>query len=176
MKYTYLLYQLRKDLTSLGWRSVVISQHAKLSYTSHLMVVQTRDGISEVPIEDIQLLLVSTNQAVITTALLSELAQNNTKVIFVDKKLQPCCEVSNRYPNNRSVDLLYRQFNWSSDRKAILWTKIVYQKIVNQIKVLQVYENDVAGLIDELDQIELNDLSNREAVVARKYFPLLFDN
>lgn len=176
MKSTYLLYQLRKDLTSLGWRSVVISQHAKLSYTSHLMVVQTRDGISEVPIEDIQLLLVSTNQAVITTALLSELAQNNTKVIFVDKKLQPCCEVSNRYPNNRSVDLLYRQFNWSSDRKAILWTKIVYQKIVNQIKVLQVYENDVAGLIDELDQIELNDLSNREAVVARKYFPLLFDN
>lgn len=37
------------------------------------MIVQTMDGINQVPIEDIDLLLVSTTQAVITTALISEL-------------------------------------------------------------------------------------------------------
>lgn len=160
----------------MGWRSVVISQHAKLSYTSHLMVVQTRDGINQVPIEDIQLLLVSTTQAVITTALLSELAEHNVKVIFVGKRRQPCCEVVNYYPNNRSMDLVTKQFNWSEDRKAILWTKVVYEKIANQIKVLNIYGRQISELNDELDQLEINDISNREAVVARKYFPLLFDN
>ena len=53
-----------------------------------MMIVQTRDGINQIPIEDINLLLVSTTQAVITSALISKLAQNQTKVIFVDEKGQ----------------------------------------------------------------------------------------
>ena len=57
----------------MGWRSVVVSQHAKMSYSSRNMIVQTMDGINQIPIEDIDLLLVSTTQAVITTALISEL-------------------------------------------------------------------------------------------------------
>lgn len=160
----------------MGWRSVVISQHAKLSYSSHLMVVQTKDGISEVPVEDIELLLVSTNQAVITTALLSELAKQNAKVIFVDKKMQPCCETVNYYPANRSLILLEKQFSWAAQRKEVLWTKVVHEKIANQIKVLEVYGHNTDQLVDELEKLEVNDLTNREAVVAKQYFPLLFEN
>lgn len=159
----------------MGWRSVIISQHAKLSYASHLMVVQTRDGINQVPIEDVQLLLVSTTQAVITTALLSELAKQNAKVVFVDRNMQPNCELVNNYPNNRSVDLLTDQFNWSQKRKELLWTKIVHEKIKNQIQVLQIYKHETEELSGELEKLEVNDLTNREAVVARKYFPLLFE-
>ncbi|MCH3922896.1 type II CRISPR-associated endonuclease Cas1 [Limosilactobacillus sp.] len=159
----------------MGWRSVIISQHAKLSYASHLMVVQTRDGINQVPIEDVQLLLVSTTQAVITTALLSELAKQNAKVVFVDRNMQPNCELVNNYPNNRSVDLLIDQFNWSQKRKELLWTKIVHEKIKNQIQVLQIYKHETEELSGELEKLEVNDLTNREAVVARKYFPLLFE-
>lgn len=160
----------------MGWRSVIISQHAKLSYTSHLMVVQTKDGINQVPIEDIQLLLVSTTQAVITAALLSELAKQNAKVIFVNKNMQPCCELVNNYPNNRALDLLQKQFTWDQRKKEILWTKVVYEKISNQIQVLKVYDHDVTEINEELAKLEVNDISNREAVVARKYFPLLFEN
>ncbi len=159
----------------MGWRSVIISQHAKLSYTSHLMVVQTRDGINQIPIEDVQLLLVSTTQAVITTALLSELAKQNTKVVFVDQNRQPNCELVNNYPNNRSVDLLNGQFNWPQKQKELLWTKIVHEKIKNQIQVLKIYKHKTESLISELEKLEINDLTNREAVVARKYFPLLFE-
>ena len=160
----------------MGWRSVVISQHAKLSYTSHLMVVQTRDGISQVPVEDIQLLLISTTQAVITTALISELAKQNTKIIFVDKNMEPSCEINSYYPNNRTVDLLEAQFSWPQRVQELLWTKIVYQKIKNQIQVLEIYGYPVESFESELDKLEVNDLTNREATVARKYFPLLFEN
>lgn len=160
----------------MGWRSVIISQHAKLSYTSHLMVVQTKDGINQIPIDDVQLLLVSTPQAVITTALLSELAKQNTKVVFVNRSMQPSCELVNNYPNNRSVDLLQRQFTWDQQRKEVLWTKIVFEKISNQIQVLDIYRHDTGEINEELNKLEVNDVSNREAVVARKYFPLLFEN
>lgn len=160
----------------MGWRSVVISQHAKLSYTSHLMIVQTRDGISQIPVDDIQLLLVSTTQAVITTALLSKLAKQNVKVIFVDKEMQPCCETVGYYPNNRTEELLKRQFLWDQKRKEILWTKIIHEKIKNQIQVLDIYGHETRDLTEELEQLEINDLTNREATVARKYFPILFEN
>ena len=160
----------------MGWRSVIITQHAKLSYTSHLMVVQTNDGINQIPIEDIELLLVSTTQAVITSALLSELAKREAKVIFVDNTLQPVCETVSYYPNNRSYELIENEFHWAKHRKEILWTKIVAAKIINQLQVLDIYGHDISSISDELNQLELNDETNREAVVARKYFPLLFEN
>ncbi|MFT8869022.1 type II CRISPR-associated endonuclease Cas1 [Liquorilactobacillus nagelii] len=160
----------------MGWRSIIISQHAKMSYSSRAMIVQTMDGINQIPIDDIDLVLVSTTQAVITTALISELAQSQVKVIFTDNSSEPVCETLGYYPNNRDVDLVKKQFNWDEKRKELLWTKIVASKIMNQINVLKIYGVANDDLIAELDKLEVNDVTNREAVVARKYFPLLFDN
>ena len=159
----------------MGWRSVIITQHAKLTYSMQMMIVQTRDGINQIPIEDINLLLVSTTQAVITSALISKLAQNQTKVIFVDEKGNPIVETAVYYPRTRNMAKLTQQFNWDEHLKEVLWTKIVSQKIKNQIAVLANYHLNKDEVQDELDQLEINDESNREAIAARKYFMLLFD-
>ena len=159
----------------MGWRSVIITQHAKLTYSMQMMIVQTRDGINQIPIEDINLLLVSTTQAVITSALISELAQNQTKIIFVDEKGNPIVETAVYYPGTRNMAKLTQQFNWDDHLKELLWTKIVSQKIKNQIAVLENYHLDKDDVQIELDQLEINDESNREAIAARKYFMLLFD-
>ena len=159
----------------MGWRSVIITQHAKLTYSLQMMIVQTRDGINQIPIEDINLLLVSTTQAVITSALISKLAQNQTKVIFVDEKDNPVVETAVYYPGARNMAKLKKQFNWDEHLKEVLWTKIVSQKIKNQIAVLDNYHLNKDEVQSELDQLEINDESNREAIAARKYFMLLFD-
>ncbi|AIS08671.1 CRISPR-associated protein Cas1 [Lactobacillus sp. wkB8] len=159
----------------MGWRSVIITQHAKLTYSMQMMIVQTRDGINQIPIEDINLLLVSTTQAVITSALISKLAQNQTKIIFVDEKDNPVVETAVYYPGARNIAKLKEQFNWDEHLKELLWTKIVSQKIKNQIAVLENYHLAKDDVQNELDQLEINDESNREAIVARKYFMLLFD-
>ena len=159
----------------MGWRSVIITQHAKLTYSMQMMIVQTRDGINQIPIEDINLLLVSTTQAVITSALISKLAQNQTKVIFVDEKDNPVVETVVYYPGARNMAKLKKQFNWDEHLKEVLWTRIVSQKIKNQIAVLANYHLDKDEVQSELDQLEINDESNREAIAARKYFMLLFD-
>ena len=159
----------------MGWRSVIITQHAKLTYSMQMMIVQTRDGINQIPIEDINLLLVSTTQAVITSALISKLAQNQTKIIFVDEKDNPVVETAVYYPGTRNIAKLKEQFNWDEHLKEVLWTKIVSQKIKNQIAVLENYHLAKDDVQNELDQLEINDESNREAIAARKYFMLLFD-
>lgn len=76
----------------MGWRNVIITQHSKLSYSSNMMVVHTKDGVSQIPVSDINMLVVLTTQAVITSALIAELAKKQTKVIFVDEKQEPICE------------------------------------------------------------------------------------
>lgn len=158
----------------MGWRSVIITQHAKLTYSMNMMIVQTKDGINQIPISDINLLLVSTSQAVITSALISKLAENQSKIIFVDAKYQPVSETIDYYPNSRSLAKLKSQFNWDEKRKELLWTKIVARKIQNQIKALQNYNLVWDDVQNELDQMELNDSTNREAAAARKYFINMF--
>ncbi len=95
----------------MGWRSIIITQHAKLSYSSRTMIVQTNDGINQIPIDDISLLLISTTQAVITTALISELSKKNVKIIFTDDTHKPISETYGYYPNHRSAGLLREQLN-----------------------------------------------------------------
>lgn len=51
----------------MGWRNVIITQHSKLSYSSNMMVVHTKDGVSQIPVSDINMLVVLTTQAVITS-------------------------------------------------------------------------------------------------------------
>lgn len=160
----------------MGWRTVVVTQHAKISYSGHYVVVQTADSINQIPVSDIQILLVSTTRAVITSAVISELAKHQSKVIFTDNSGQPVTETVDYYPNNRDPQLLNTQFNWSEKRKTDLWTKIVVQKIANQIFVVDSLGIESQELKDELSKLEVNDVTNREAVVARKYFSLLFED
>lgn len=159
----------------MGWRTVVITQHAKVSYAGRSIVVQTDTKTSNIPIGDIDLLLVATTRAVITSAAISELAKNQTKVIFTDGSGQPITETVDYYPRNRTQNQLLAQFNWSDDRQKRLWTEIIRQKITNQIRVIDNLELNSSDLKKELMTLEYNDATNREAVVANKYFSLIFD-
>lgn len=158
----------------MGWRNVIITQHSKLSYSSNMMVVHTKDGVSQIPVSDINMLVVLTTQAVITSALIAELAKKQTKVIFVDEKQEPICETENYYSTNCHPEKLIKQFNWDEDRKQILWTKIVAAKIQNQMNVLRIYGLPTDEIERDFLELELNDASNREATTARKYFTELF--
>ncbi|ANZ57406.1 subtype II CRISPR-associated endonuclease Cas1 [Fructilactobacillus lindneri] len=159
----------------MGWRTVVVTQHAKISYSGRRIIVQTNAAINEIPIDDIEILMISTTQAVITSRAISELAKMSVSVVFSDTTGEPVCETVDYMPNNRSVSLLHKQFEWDKSRKELLWTWIVTEKIKMQIEILQKKRINTEDLDYEFRKIEIDDLTNREAVVARKYFPLLFE-
>lgn len=164
-----------KEENKMSWRSIIVTQHAKISYSSRRLVVQTRDGVNEIPIDDIQLLLVSTTAAVITTAAIAALVDVNAKIIFTGRNSEPICETIGYYPNNRDKALIEAQFTWNDELKQILWTKLVIQKIRMQMQVCDFMQKDTVDLADELNKMEVGDASNREAVVAHKYFTLIFN-
>lgn len=117
----------------MGWRSIIITQHAQLTYTSNMMKVQTDDGINEIPLNDIDTLLISTTQAVLSSFLLNQLASRKINVVFTDNRQMPSsrlCSLQGR--SNKTIE---KQINWDDKRKEILWTKIIYSKIQNQINL-----------------------------------------
>ena len=139
-----------------------------------MMKVQTDDGINKIPLDDIDTLLVSTTQAVLSSFLLNQLALRKINVVFTDNRQMPS---SRLWPlQGRSNKIIERQINWNDKRKAILWTKIIYSKIQNQISLLKIKGLEYQDLQEELSKLEVNDFSNREAMVARKYFQRLFGN
>ncbi|MFC6200801.1 type II CRISPR-associated endonuclease Cas1 [Lactiplantibacillus nangangensis] len=158
----------------MGWRNIVVTRHAKVSYSMNRLIIQTDQDKYTVPVGDLQLLMLETTQAVITTAAICALAEEQVKVIFTDHQGNPVSETVDYYPTRRTADLVRRQIDWSESRIANLWTKNIGSKIQNQIQVIDFSELDSSPLVDELDKLELNDSTNREAVVANKYFTILF--
>lgn len=158
----------------MGWRTIMISQHAKVSLTAGNLVIQTDSDRLHVPVDQVNVLLIQTLQAVITTAAVAALSEEHVKIIFTGRDGQPICETAECYPRLRTAALITSQVNWPRDRVTNLWTRVVAAKMTNQITVANFLGAETQGLRDEVDKLELNDATNREAVVARQYFPLLF--
>lgn len=158
----------------MGWRTIIVSQHAKISLTTGNIVIQTDRDRYHTPVRDINVLLIQTLQAVITTAAVAALAEVHARIIFTGRDGQPICETTGCYPRARTAALIQSQVNWDETRKSHLWTKVVSTKLANQVKVAQMCGMDSSGMANEIDKLELNDVTNREAVVARRYFPLIF--
>ncbi|KRO18026.1 CRISPR-associated protein Cas1 [Lacticaseibacillus saniviri JCM 17471 = DSM 24301] len=152
----------------------MLTQHAKVSVASHSLVVQTNEDTLRIPIDDIQVLLIGTTQVMISAAAIAALAEGEAKVIFCGRDGQPITETVNEYSSRQSLQTIQKQNNWNQNRIEIMWTSIVSEKITNQIQVLNHLGLDGSNLGQELDALELNDITNREAVVARRYFQQLF--
>lgn len=155
-------------------RNLIITRHSKLTYSNNLLIVQNCDGCHKIPLEDLDLILLDSTQVMMSSRLLCECSKFGIKIIVTDYKYQPTAELVSYYSNQQSVMNINKQIMWKDDRKDLLWTKIVYEKIYNQSQVLNLCNIDAQKLIDELDKIEIGDITNREGKAAQKYFPLLF--
>lgn len=162
------------EVIFMGWRNIIITQHSKLQYSNEMMVVQTMDGINQIPLTDISLLVIETTQAVITSALMSQLARQQINVLFIDENHQPCSQAIPLYAPNGDYSKLHKQAQWQQDTCDRLWTQIVAAKITNQAHVLTNYHYSTEKLSDCINQLEVGDSSNQEAIAARYYFQTLF--
>lgn len=158
----------------MGWRTVVVTQHAKVSLSTGNLVIQTDTDRLHVPVRDVGVLLIQTLQAVITAPAVVALAEVQAKIIFTGRDGQPICTTSGDYSNVQSTVTVGKQMTWSKSRIATLWTRVTASKLQNQIQVVEFVGGETTSLRQELDQLEVGDVTNREAVVARRYFPRLF--
>ena len=159
----------------MSWRTVVISNSAKLDYRMGYMIVRQSE-IVKIHLSEIALLLIESTAVSLTSALLAELTKKKIKIIFCDEKRNPSSELIPFYGSHDTSAKVRVQVGWRKEIKMSVWTEIVTEKIRKQKELLQKlnYLNE-AGLLQEyIREIQFGDATNREGHAAKVYFNELF--
>lgn len=156
----------------MGWRTVVIQKEAKLSLRLNHLIVRS-EQVTQIPIEDIHLLLVENQACMLTGPLLNALTSAKVTVVLCNEEHQPTTIVNALYGHHRQSKKILEQTKWTDACKHQLWKLIVQQKIKMQQAVLTKHQNpDI--LTQYIDQVENDDKTNREGHAAKVYFRALF--
>lgn len=158
----------------MGWRTVVIRNEAKLSLRLNHLIVKT-DQVTQIPIEDISLLLIENQACLLTGPLLNALTVAKVTVVLCDEAHQPTTIINALYGHHRQSKKIIEQTKWKEAHKQHLWQLIVQQKIKMQQAVLNLYgKPDI--LTQHIDTVEVGDQTNREGHAAKVYFRALFNS
>lgn len=158
------------------WRTIIISNRAKLDLKMNYMVVRQVDKTQKIFIDEISLLMIETTAVSITTALLSALINKKVKIIFCDSSRNPSSELIPFYGCHDSSSKVRRQIKWKERIKLQIWTEIVREKINKQRNFLNdIRKVNEAKLLEQyLNELEMGDVTNREGHAAKVYFNALF--
>lgn len=158
----------------MSWRIVLITSLCKLSYRNEYLVIRG-EKTTLIHLSEINTIIVENTAANITSYLLSELMKHKVKIVFCDERRNPQGELVPYYGSHNSSKKIREQINWSERSKKLIWTRIIYCKIMNQIDLLKKYNLKTwSKLFGYLDELTLFDETNREGHAAKVYFNSLF--
>lgn len=162
----------------MGWRTVVVNTHSKLSYKNNHLIFKDAYRTELIHLSEVDILLLETTDIVLSTMLIKRLVEENILVIFCDDKRLPTAMLMPYYARHNSSLQLSNQISWSEDVKRDVWTTIISQKILNQSCYLGQcsYFEKAQSIMDLYHGLEPFDPSNREGHSARIYFNTLFGN
>ncbi|MBC1806252.1 type II CRISPR-associated endonuclease Cas1 [Listeria sp. FSL L7-0993] len=162
----------------MGWRTVVVNSHSKLSYKNQHLVFKSAYQHEMIHLSEIDVLILETTDITLTTMLIKCLVAENILILFCDDKRLPIGKVLPFYGRHDSSLQLSKQLGWDSELKAEVWTEIISQKILNQSTFLSMlnYDEKADSLIKLHETLEIFDPTNREGHAARIYFNQLFGN
>ena len=159
----------------MAWRTVVIRERAKLDYSLNFMTVRQEAGVKKISLGEIYMVIVENTAVSLTAVLLNELVKNKIKVIFCDEKRNPSSELIQYYGSHDTSFKYKNQLEWTRESKERIWTRIVYEKVFNQMQFLKKLNKEEYKLLEQyLSELEWNDSSNREGFAAKVYFNALY--
>ncbi|MBC1724841.1 type II CRISPR-associated endonuclease Cas1 [Listeria seeligeri] len=162
----------------MGWRTVVVNSHSKLSYKNQHLVFKSAYQHEMIHLSEIDVLVLETTDITLTTMLINCLVAENILILFCDDKRLPIGKLLPFYGRHDSSLQLSKQLEWDSELKAAVWTEIISQKILNQSAFLSMldYDEKAISLINLHATLAVFDPTNREGHAARIYFNQLFGN
>lgn len=158
----------------MSFRVVVISQSAKLDLKLKTLVIR-QEAITRIPISEIAVLILESTATSVTSVALCELIKSKVKVIFCDEKRNPISELTPYYGSHDTSLKVKMQTHWNEELKQAAWTQIVASKIEKQMQTLIILGfEQYEKLAHYIDQLEFNDVTNREGHAAKVYFNAMF--
>lgn len=160
----------------MGWRTVIVNKHSKLSYQNNHLVYHTLHETEMLHLSEIAILILETTDILISTMLIKRLVDENVLIIFCDNKRMPIAQLEAFYGRHNSSLQIEKQINWEDENKKEIWTKIISQKLGNQSRCLAKngFETNAQKLATYHDELKLFDTTNREGHAAKVYFNTLF--
>ena len=158
----------------MSWRTIVVSNTAKLDYQLGFMVIRGEETV-KIHINEIEMLIVESTAVSFTAYLMNELIKTKVKVIFCDEKRNPSSELLPYYGSHDTSAKIRHQMEWTKENKAAIWTEIVTEKIRKQAEHLQDrFKKEAVLLYQYIEEMAFGDETNREGHAAKVYFNALF--
>lgn len=161
----------------MGFRQVYIKTANELRLKNNNLLIVKKDDTIELPLEDISTIFLEDPYTIITSMLLTELSEYSISMIICNKSYMPSTHIlpyNKHYLQSKTISL---QINASSIFNNNLWKQIIYKKIENQLKVIQLTSCDeiTSGkMVEYLKSIKVGDKDNREAIAAKLFFTSLY--
>lgn len=157
----------------MSWRTILITNKAKLSYKNDYMIIRGKD-VHMVHLSEINIVIIDSTAVTLTSYLIAELLNRKIKVIFCNQNRNPIGEIVPYYGCYDSSKKLFLQLEWT-DYSKVVWTRIIKEKILNQADLLKRFDNDnYQKLYEYVESLQLFDVTNREGHAAKVYFNSLF--
>ena len=159
------------------WRTVIVNNGERIKTEQNWLVVSSDEGESRVPIEDIYAVIIDNRNAVISMSAINALTSSGAQICFCDEKHIPVSVALPLGNHHRQLSVVRSQIGMSEELKAVLWQKIVSEKIANQARCLRfcsVNPEKVSSVEVLAGDVAPGDVKNREGTAARLYFRSLF--
>lgn len=156
------------------WRSVIISQPAKLKRENFALLVEQEQS-ARVPFEDIAVIVLNNREITLTHPVLSACAEYGIGLYATGDNHQPSGVFLPFQQHSRATRMMRLQLDLDKPTSKRAWATIVQTKINNQAFVLRTLgRGDHERLESYTRRVRSGDTSHMEAQAAAHYFPQLF--
>lgn len=156
------------------WRSVVISQPAKLKREHFALVVEQAQS-ARVPFEDIAVIVLNNREITLTHPVLSACAEYGISLFSTGDNHQPNGVFLPFLQHSRTSRMQRLQLDLDKPTAKRAWATIVQTKIRNQAQCMRLRRvEDAERLESYARRVRSGDTGNMEAQASAYYFPQVF--
>lgn len=153
------------------WRSVIISQPAKLK-REHFALLVEQEQSARVPFEDIAVIVLNNREITLTHPVLSACAEYGIGLFATGDNHQPSGVFLPFQSHSRATRMLRLQLDLDKPTGKRAWAAIVQAKINNQAFCMKtINAGDHERLESYSRRVRSGDTGNMEAQAAAYYFP-----
>lgn len=159
-----------------AFKTVIIANDAKLSLKQNHLHISQSDNEANLYLKDLAFIILESPQITLTSALLSAIADAKIILLTCDESHLPNGVFMPFLAHFQASQIAKEQIAVKEQTKAILWQKIVQNKIRNQAFVLSRigHKSQSDELLEMAKSVRLNDSSFVESRAAALYFKTLF--
>ncbi len=157
----------------MSFRVVLIENEIDVKVQLDNLILNTYEGEVWIPIDDISIVVLDNLRIRLTTRMMSILANNNVGVVICDTKHMPIGFYSSYDNHSRVSKKIGFQINQEPYFYDKFWCEIIDAKIKNQSQVLEklnLSKEKIDKIRELKTEIEVGDVTNREAHAAKIYF------